>query len=409
MMRPDRDTPEQLLTRIVDSTAERVAPQCRHFGICGGCQLQHLPYTEQMAAKQAMLLDLMHQGGLRDQPSVTTHVAEPWQYRNRARMRIEASGTEAVQIGYYQRASHAFLAIEECPIVSPLIWQTATAVRDLVRQGKAKLPVGGASFELFANGDESALQLSFQLDTTVATVDRDAPRDLRSLCDALRMQIPQLIGAGLSVGAVPDPSKPRRVQETERVEIARWGDAALRYQVAGRDYTITRNAFFQVNRFLTRTMVETVLGNRTGVLAWDIFAGAGLFSVPLAERFDRVIAVEIGEPAASDLAAHLRASGPQHVARRSTALDFLREQTKKAARSQDLIVLDPPRAGLGTPTVQALLQAGAQEIVYVSCDAGTFTRDAKPLVESGYALTELHLLDLFPQTFHTETIAVFRR
>ena len=253
----------------------------------------------------------------------------------------------------------------------------------------------------------SAVQLAVQLDATVSDVDRDAPRHLRTLCEALRVAVPQLTGAGLSVAAVPDQAQSRRVQQSQRIEIARWGKPALDYPVDGRSYHVTRNAFFQVNRYLTAEMVRTVVEARTGTLAYDLFAGAGLFSVVLAERFERVIAVEIGEPAASDLALHLHACGPQHTSVRSTALDFL--QRHAHAQAPDLIVLDPPRAGLGLPTVRALLEARAREIVYVSCDAGTFARDARPLVESGYTLTCLHLFDLFPQTFHTETIAVFRK
>ncbi len=410
MMR-DTPSPESLLLKISELMPERVEPQCRHFGACGGCQLQHLPQPQQLAAKQTMLTDVLARSGITQLPIIHVHAAEPWQYRNRARMRIATDAEGLVQIGYSRRASNEFLAIEECPIVSPLLWKTATALRDTVRDGEAQagvtLPAQTSSVEFFVNDDESAVQLSVQADATVATVDRDAPRDLRTLAGALQLRVPQLVGAGLSVAAVPDRTQSKRVQESQRMEIVRWGAPSLQCAVNGRSYTITRNAFFQVNRFLTSTMVNTVLDNRTGRVVYDLFAGAGLFSVPLSERFDAVTAVEIGEPAASDLAAHLAAGGTQHKAVRSTALAFL--QTQARGTQPDLIVLDPPRAGLGLPAVRALIGAQPREIVYVSCDAGSFARDARPLIESGYTLTDLHLLDLFPQTFHTETIATFRR
>ena len=400
--RQDNSGPEALLTTLIAAEPQRIAARCRHFGACGGCQLQDVPIEAQISSKRAMLVELLQRAGIRSLPQIETHAAEPWAYRNRVRMRV--SGAE---IGYSRRASHEFLPVEECPILSPLLWHAAVALRDLVRTGPARWPASTVSFELFADAEEHALQLAVQLDATVADVDRDAPRDLRALCEALRASVPQLVGAGLSVAAAPDRTQSRRVQGSQRVEIARWGEPALDYLVDGRSYRITRNAFFQVNRFLTADMVSTVVGTRAGTLAYDLFAGAGLFSVPLAERFAQVIAVEIGEPAAGDLAAHLRACGPQHKSICSTALDFLQRQPR--ASEPDLIVLDPPRAGLGLPTVRALLQTGAHEIVYVSCDAGTFARDARPLVESGYTLAYLDFFDLFPQTFHTETIAVFRR
>jgi 23S rRNA (uracil1939-C5)-methyltransferase len=193
------------------------------------------------------------------------------------------------------------------------------------------------------------------------------------------------------------------------VEIATWGAAGMAYDVGGRTYSVTRNAFFQVNRFLTEAMVQLVAGDRRGEVAWDLFAGAGLFSVALAERFRRVVAVEISEPAATDLATQLGRCAGQHRAVRQTALAFLEAQHRPGADAPDLVVLDPPRAGLGMAAVRALIATGAREVVYVSCDAGSFARDARALVESGYRISSLHLLDLFPQTFHTETIAVLHR
>ncbi|AFL87333.1 23S rRNA (uracil-5-)-methyltransferase RumA [Terriglobus roseus DSM 18391] len=403
-MKPTHSSPESILATITDAITERVEPLCRHFGECGGCQLQHLPQPSQLAAKRATLIDVLRRAGITTLPEIQAHAAEPWHYRNRIRMRVQGP-----DIGYSRRASNDFLPIAECPIASPLLLQMAMTARDLVRSGATRWPAETSTIELFCDANQTSVQLSLQLDATVNTVDRDAPRDLRSLCETLQAEHPQLVGAGLSVAGAPQASQTRRVQESVRVEIARWGSQQLTYPVDGRDYNITRNAFFQVNRFLTSAMVELVLGDRGGTLALDLFAGAGLFSVPLTERFDQVIAVEIGEPAATDLAAHLSACGPQHSARRSTTLDFLQKQASRLAQTPDLVVLDPPRAGLGAPTVNALSRTGAREIVYVSCDAGTFARDARSLIESGYTLTTLHLLDLFPQTFHTETIAVFRR
>ncbi|MGI4852851.1 MAG: class I SAM-dependent RNA methyltransferase [Janthinobacterium lividum] len=349
-----------------------------------------------------MLFDVLQRAGVRDTPMPQVHAAEPWGYRNRARMRVESGS-----IGYSRRASNDFLPIQECPIVSPLVWRAAQTLQSTTAENKVPWPVGTRSFELFANDDESGLQLSLHLDATVATVDRDAPRDLRLLCDALKQQIPNLAGAGLLVGAIPDPKQPRRVQESGRVEIARWGETSLLYNVDGTAYRVTRNAFFQVNRFLTATMRQLVTAGRTGSLAYDLFAGAGLFSVALAGQFAKVVAIEIGEPAATDLATHLRACGEQHRAIRSTVLDFLQRSTGN--ERPDLIVLDPPRAGLGPQTTRALARLNPREIVYVSCDAGTFAADCRTLVDYGYKLETLHLLDLFPQTFHTETIAVLRR
>jgi len=391
--------PEQKLIAIAETMLQRVAPRCKHFEQCGGCQLQDLSYPHQLTAKKAMLLDVLHAANVSSVPEVEVSSASPWEYRNRIRLRIQAN-----EVGYSRRSSNEFLAIEECPIASPLLIRMALALRDVVREGKASFPERAAAVELFTDAEEQFVQMSMHVDVTVADISRDAPAQLRKLSDALSAEFPQLIGAGLSAAA-PDTSQSKRVQATQRVEIARWGKPQLQYGVAGHEYHVTRGAFFQVNRFLTAEMVHRVVGHRSGRLAYDLFAGAGLFSVALAERFEQVIAVEIGEPAVSDLKAHLALLGPQHQVVHATTQDFLQHLSQRP----DLVVADPPRAGIALAALRALARLGSPELVYVSCDAGTFARDAKTLEDSGYTMASLDLLDLFPQTFHTETIAMFQR
>jgi 23S rRNA (uracil1939-C5)-methyltransferase len=377
-----------------------VRPRCQHFGVCGGCQLQHLSQETQLQRKLEAVRTRLTQAGV-TVPPMQTHSAAEYGYRNRIRLRIEAG-----RVGYSRFNSHEFLPIEECPIAAPLLWRAADTLQELAAT-TAAWPTASNEVELITNGEEAALQLLLHVDATVATLDRDAPRQFRAMCEALQQRLPQMAGGGLLVqGELASGS--RRVQERQRVEVARWGAPGLIYSVNGTSYAVSRGAFFQVNRFLTGRMVELVTGDRSGRVAWDLFAGAGLFSLPLTERFTQVTAVEVGQPAAADLAAALRSAGPQHRAIAQPVLEFLK-RASAAAALPDLIVMDPPRAGLGSGVVQSLIRMGAPEMVYVSCDATTFARDARALVDSRYTITDLHLLDLFPQTDHTETIAVFRR
>lgn len=369
------------------------AARCRHFGACGGCQLQHLSQMTQLAGKVQSVAERLALASVAI-PPIQTHTAKEYEYRNRIRMRVQHG-----HVGYSRRASNDFLPIVECPISAPLLWRAAATLQEI-----AGWPDRTTEIELFTDAAETSLQLLLHVDATVATLDRDSPQRLRTLCSQLQTHIPQLAGAGLLVqGELAVGS--RRVQERQRVEVARWGSPGLTYKVNGTEYAVSRGAFFQVNRFLTGRMVDLVLGDHTGDTAWDLFAGAGLFSLPLTQRFVRVTAVEVGQPAANDLLAALRARGPNRRAVAQPVAAFLAKQTNAA----DLIVMDPPRAGLGRDVVQHLLRLNAPVLVYVSCDATTFARDARALVDSRYAVTELHLLDLFPQTTHTETIAVFRQ
>jgi len=150
-------------------------------------------------------------------------------------------------------------------------------------------------------------------------------------------------------------------------------------------------------------LVELVTKGRSGKLAWDLYAGVGLFSRPLATTFAEVVAVEA---AANDLVRSFRGKGQRAIA--ATTLEFLRQAVLERERPE-LVVMDPPRAGVGAEVCDLLSRVKAAEMVYVSCDPTTLGRDLKAVVDSGYRLHQLHLVDMFPQTFHQETVAVLRR
>ena len=170
-------------------------------------------------------------------------------------------------------------------------------------------------------------------------------------------------------------------------------------------FWVPRGAFFQINRYLLPDLLALAVANRTGALAWDLYAGVGLFSRALATQFTHVTAVEIAEPAVAALAAtkltNLRAV-------KATTLDFLRRAVTQRDRP-DLIVLDPPRTGAGRDVCELLGRVAAPTIVYVSCSPETLPADLATLSAAGYTVAELHLFDLFPQTTHIETVAVLTR
>ncbi len=197
--------------------------------------------------------------------------------------------------------------------------------------------------------------------------------------------------------------------------IAQIGDVSLIYHAAGFGYRVDHGAFFQVNRWLADELVKCVTGGHTGGLAWDLFAGVGLFARQLAERFSRVVAVESAPAAMAALKQNL--AGTSASAVKATTLDFLRS-ARKGERADpimpdliapDLIVVDPPRTGLGADVTALLGRIAAPALVYVSCDPATLARDLRALIGAGYAIEHVTLADLFPQTFHLETVVRLRR
>ena len=181
------------------------------------------------------------------------------------------------------------------------------------------------------------------------------------------------------------------------------GSSALTYSVAGLDYHVDHGSFFQVNRFLVDDFVKLVAGEREGKLAWDLYAGVGLFARQLALRFQQVLAVEPAQASFAGLKRNLEGSAGTAVG--STTLDFLRRNRAQREPRPDLIVLDPPRAGLDPETTQLLNQIHAPEMIYVSCDPATLARDLKALTQERFELHSLTLVDMFPQTYHLETVA----
>jgi 23S rRNA (uracil1939-C5)-methyltransferase len=189
--------------------------------------------------------------------------------------------------------------------------------------------------------------------------------------------------------------------------LAEMGAVGLSYRVGDEVYWITRGSFFQVNRFLPDTLVRLACTVRSGKLAWDLFAGVGLFSRVLARGFAQVTAVEANPNAVKHLRLTLSQLGAQHTAIEADTLDYLRSAVLQRDRPE-LIVLDPPRAGAGVEACELLLRLAPRTLVYVSCDPNTLARDLR-ILQPDYRIAHLRFVDLFPQTSHIETVAVLEQ
>ncbi|HUN83251.1 MAG TPA: 23S rRNA (uracil(1939)-C(5))-methyltransferase RlmD [Terracidiphilus sp.] len=389
---------EQVRARIIDekqgyakaeaveiavASQKRVAPVCPYFGTCGGCDYQHTDYETQIGLKKEILRETLERAQVRPPEEIAVLAAEPWGYRNRIRVALDARGNA----GYRGRRSHGIVPISECPIAAPLLVKAALAAAELF--GALSAAERPAEISLFCNADESAL---------LATIVTAHPAKARAedFARGMSERIAELAGVEFVTEGLPG-----RQSRT----VGRWGKNSLRYRAAGFDYRVDHGAFFQVNRWLVDALVDRVTNADRGVLSWDLFAGVGLFARKLAEHFDRVIAVESAPATTAALKENLKGTSGEEV--QADALAFLRRQGTK--RRPDLIVVDPPRTGLGKEMTALLGEAGAPGLVYVSCDPATLARDLRPLIASGYVIDSMTLADLFPQTFHLETVVRMRR
>ena len=395
-------SPVRGLVSILERSGDRVEPGCVHFGVCGGCQYQMASYPAQLRTKGQILRELLDRAGLVDLPAAQTWASpEAYGYRNRIRLRVREVGG-ALRLGYNLRGSREFLPIRMCPIAAPVLWDVATALEGLAGEQReaARWLAAAAEVEIFCTADEARVQVNL---LCAGQPPRDAA--FARYAEALAELCPALSGMG---AARLDARSGRAL-----AVLAGWGSPGLLYPVLAESYWVTRGGFFQVNRFLLPRLVELVCGdpvcgNQSGAVAWDLFAGVGLFSRVLARRFAAVTAVEAHAVSCGDLRAALAKLGPAHRAVEATAVDFLRRAMLQRERP-DLIVLDPPRAGAGEEACVLMARLGPRQIVYLSCDPTTLARDLAVLTRSGYRVAALHLIDLFPQTYHLETLAVLDR
>lgn len=380
------------LAHVIAPSADRVEPACPYFARCGGCQYQHIGYEAQVRYKSEILRETLRRTAkIELQHEVQVHAAEPWHYRNRTRMRVHH--TPQFALGYHRYASHELLPVEQCPISSPLINQAINAVWQIGRDGRIPQTLHGLQFL----ADHNDRQLLVEAYVRAG----EGARQCQPFASALSGLIPAMVGM-VVFAIAPGDDEARQFAPLSSVhteDCQAIGAGSLTYRAAGHDYRVSGGSFFQTNRYMIDTLVHTAIANVKGRAALDLYAGVGLFTLPLATRFDQVLAVEASPHSLADL----RHNAPANVKPiRATTEKFLAERATKLA--PDLVLVDPPRAGLGEKTARALGRMSVPRVTYVSCDPATLARDLRVLLESGFQVEQTHLVDLFPQTAHIETV-----
>jgi 23S rRNA (uracil1939-C5)-methyltransferase len=380
------------LESVIAPSPERVVPECPYFGQCGGCHYQHIRYEAQPGYKAEILREtLQRTAKVKLESDIVVHTSPPWKYRNRTRMQVRHE--PEFSLGYYRQTSHDVLPVEVCPISSELIQRAITAVWTVGRAGKAPASLHGVQF--FADAGDRTLLVEAYVRPASPLQENDV------FADALKQELPELRGmVTFASSPVEDESRQRApLASLHEEQGVATGASSLIYHSVGHDYQVSAGSFFQTNRFIVDELVQTATLGRTGRNALELYAGAGLFTQALAKNFDQVIAVEISPHAYADLQKNV----PHNVKTvRATTERFLAERGAKLA--PDLVLLDPPRAGLGEKAARMLGRMSASHVTYVSCDPATLSRDLRVLLESGFRVKQTHLVDLFPQTYHMETV-----
>ena len=341
------------LVEVLEAGPSRREPPCAYFGDCGGCQLQHIEYVEQLMQKGQLVRDALGRAlrGAYDGP-LEMHAGPELGWRTRVRF-----GLDRGRVGFRRHASHEICPIETCPVLAPRLEATLQELRAIGKQPHREVEL--------VSGDSAVTS---------------------------------------------DPSLPGHIG---RIDVT----------VGDFTYFAAADAFFQGNQGLLESLVACVLDAAPAAadsessaeagrarFAVDLFCGAGLFSLPLTKRFERVVGVE-SDRAGFDLAvAGAKRNGSERVEfLRVDALDWVEAFAgRSGVEPPELIVLDPPRTG-ARELCQRLPDIEAPCIVYVSCDTQTLLRDLRPLLAGGYAIERADAFDLFPQTAHVESVVRLRK
>lgn len=332
---------EAVTIRVVEPSADRLEPRCPLFGECGGCQLQHMAYPAQLAAKEAVVREQLRRIGRLDDAVVRPIVGakEPWGYRNHLRF---STGKKWGDVGFISRRGRGLLKVEACPIADP--W-----VSNLLPQLQGK----GQGLH--------QIQVRHSAET----------------------------GSYLVTPAIP----------ALPIET---GQVAYEEELGGVRFRVSASAFFQVNHAQAEEMVRLVgeaLPERARLLV-DAFAGVGTFAAIFANRFDRVVAIEESHSATRDAIANVAGFGNVQV-----VAGKVEDVLPDFPDAPDAILLDPPRPGCYPSVIEAIIRFRPSVVVYVSCNPATLARDLRLLVDGGYRLDQVTPLDMFPQTGHIECVS----
>lgn len=369
------------LLEVIEPSGDRVEPPCPHAPRpgrpgCGGCDLQHARPEAQRALKARVVREQLERlGGLADPPVAPCRAVGPdLGYRTHARFHAAEDG----RLGFHVAGTHDVVPVAACPKLTP----AAQALRDEVGDDTGAAEVG------------------------VRARERTGTRAVVLTPGEGGLELP-----GGDDGSAGDGPDLLLAQPDGRVVAIR-GDGVLAEEVAGHRFTFGATSFFQVSPEGAEALVAEVLracGDVDGALVWDLYAGVGLLSVPLASAGAEVVAVEGHAASATHARANAEAAGVDVEVLAEPVTRMVRRARGSGGDPPDVVVLDPPRAGAGSEVTEGLVALAPATVVYVACDPAALARDAAALTAAGYRLVEAVPLDLFPMTHHVEVVATFSR
>jgi len=356
---------EAEIKNIVEKSKYRVNPKCKYFGICGGCDWQHINYDYQADLKKDILIENLTRIAKIDKPVINNVIksSEPYNYRNRTQIKVFDN-----KIGYYKKKSHSIIDIDSCNILHEKILDKLIEIRKASKNLESNIN----SIHIFATRTDDII-VKYIYDNKPDTINKK--NNIKN--DAMSFEATQEF-------------------------IEDFGEYKLK---------IDFNSFFQVNRFQINNMINCIknyIGTNKYKNILDLYCGIGTFTIPIAKCAENVFGIEINSDA-------VKCAKDNVNLNKIDNLKFYCTDTENSFKlikdiNPDFIVIDPPRSGLTKPVIDCITTLkDLEKIIYVSCDPSTFSRDLKIILANGFKIKDLTLIDMFPQTYHIESICLLEK
>ncbi|MGV3524278.1 MAG: 23S rRNA (uracil(1939)-C(5))-methyltransferase RlmD [Candidatus Sericytochromatia bacterium] len=397
-----------LIEEVLTPGPERREPPCPVTERCGGCQWQHQHDSAQLESKHALLCETLSSLGgwdpalLAERVAPVLGMAHPWHYRNKGQFPVQKSNGQTA-LGFFGPRSHTLVPIDTCLI------QHAT-INAVLAWVQAHLPPGLSPYDETTQQGlwrHLIVRHGFHTNQTlvglVLRADRHA--QLRAWAEELRAAFPSVVGVVQNI----HPAAGNRILGPETTVIS--GQASYLDQLGTLQFEVSLPSFFQVNPLQTEVLYDQVrrfAAPQPGQRLIDAYAGAGTIAAWLAQDCEEVLALEVVPEAVADGRRNAARNGLTHLHFETGRVEDLLPRRVRA-QHYDSIVLDPPRKGCEPAVLDAVIGAGLERVVYVSCNPATLARDSARLRAGGYQLIACQPVDMFPHTHHLESVSLFQR
>lgn len=389
---------------LLEPSPHRRESDCSFYPKCGGCQLRHMSYEEELEFKRKRVEEALRRiGGVDTKVSVIHGAKESQRYRNKVQFPV-SSTEKGINIGFYRARSHDVIDVEDCLLQPEVATKLRQAVKDWMTQfgvpGYDEQTHKGLVRHVYVRTNREGESLC-----VLVVNGKKLPHE-KELVELLRQAEPKLKGITISMNR----DKTNVILGSAFRTL--WGQDYLEDQLCGMQFRLSPQSFYQVNREQTEVLYSraTEFAQLTGKeTVLDLYCGIGTITLAMAKKAGRVIGAEVVEAAVEDARENAHRNGITNV-------EFICADAGEAAKAlamrgerPNVICVDPPRKGLSLPVIEAIVKMAPERVVYVSCDPGTLARDVNLLTEHGYRLEKAEACDLFPRTVHVEAIIMMTR